>query len=105
MNIFRAKNNRQAKNLTHFKPKQQEYTLEIDPNAPIIVSQDLFGLMIEIERVLKAHGISSATFISDVMSAKTKSDEVKVMQEALETLESKLLGDKEHFRQQGGSGP
>ena len=46
--------------------------------------------MVEIDRTLKAHYIPSISFISDVMSAKTKMDEIEVMIEALQTLQDSI---------------
>ena len=83
--------NKKKKNNIHFKFTKKEYSEGIDPNTPIIVSQDLFGLMVEIDRALRAYGIPSIYFVSNVMSAKTKNEEIKIMIEAPQTLQSKLL--------------
>lgn len=93
MNIFNRKKRRKSN--IHFKFTQKEYSGEVDPNTSIIVSQDLFGLMVEIDRALRAYGIPSIYFISNVMSAKTKNEEIKIMIEALQSLQNKLLESME----------
>ena len=73
MKLFIKRHNQKKKSNKYIRVKRIEPSFEIDPNNPIIVSQDLFGLMVEIDRTLKAHYIPSISFISDVMSAKTRS--------------------------------
>lgn len=73
--------------IKHILLKRKEAPYEIDPDTPIIASQALFGLMIEIERVLKAHYIPTSSFVSDVILARTKKDELDLMIKALQTLQ------------------
>lgn len=72
------------------KLRKQEPAHEIDPNNPILVSQDLFALMIEVDRTLRAHGISSIYFISDMISESSKVKQIEIIIDALADLQNKL---------------
>lgn len=81
---------KRGKKRAFIKLKKREPVFEIDPNNPILVSQDLFALMIEVDRTLRAHGMPSIYFISDMISEKSKVRQIEIIIDALADLQNKL---------------
>lgn len=81
---------KRGKKRVFIKLKKREPVFEIDPNNPILVSQDLFALMIEVDRTLRAHGMPSIYFISDMISEKSKVRQIEIIIDALADLQNKL---------------
>ena len=62
----------------------------ITPDTIAVASRDQFCLILDIDRIMRAHDISSLQFISDTLSCKTEAEQIDHMVEALRTIQQKM---------------
>lgn len=70
--------------------KQFKHHRFITVDSVARASKDIFALILDTDAILRAHGISSIQYMSDVLSAPTQKEKLEITIETLKSLKDRV---------------
>lgn len=86
--VYQAKHNKQTKQTQQSKLEQEEYFRPITLDAFTAAGQDLFTLIVDVDQIVRFHGISTIEFISKVFSTESRTEQIGYIIEILKELQA-----------------